>query len=164
EPQLLHTLALTQEDVRVMTPDHASPEQITGDFISTTSDIYVLGVLLYELLCGRKPFVLRGMRLAELERTICEEMPPTPSEVIATAERRANGEIAEVAALRSVRVAQLRRQLSGDLDNIAAMAMRKEPERRYSSAEQMADDVDRYLKGLPVLARPDSWSYRANKF
>jgi len=164
EPQLLHTLALTQEDVRVMTPDHASPEQITGDFISTASDIYVLGVLLYELLCGRKPFVLRGMRLAELERTICEEMPPTPSEVIATAERRANGEIAQVAALRSVSVAKLRRQLSGDLDNIVAMAMRKEPERRYSSAEQMADDVDRYLKGLPVLARPDSWSYRANKF
>ncbi|HEY0684040.1 MAG TPA: serine/threonine-protein kinase [Steroidobacter sp.] len=162
--ELMHTLAMTQEDVRVMTPDHASPEQVRGDLISTASDIYVLGVLLYELLCGYKPFVLRGKRLAELERAICEDQPLAPSTVIATAESQKDGGISQVAAQRSISVARLRRQLSGDLDNIVTMAMRKEPERRYSSAEQMAGDVDRYLQGLPVLARPDSWSYRAEKF
>ncbi|MDY6944236.1 MAG: tetratricopeptide repeat protein [Pseudomonadota bacterium] len=162
--ELMHTMAVTQEDVRVMTPDHASPEQVSGEFISTASDIYVLGVLLYELLCGYKPFVLRGKRLAELERAICEDTPPSPSEVIAVAERQQDGGIAQVAAQRSVSVAKLRRVLRGDLDNIVTMAMRKEPERRYSSAEQMAGDVDRYLQGLPVLARPDSWSYRTEKF
>lgn len=162
--ELMHTLAVTQEDIRVMTPDHASPEQISGELISTASDIYVLGVLLYEMLCGYKPFVLRGKRLAELERAICEDMPPTPSEVIAAAERQKDSGIVQVAAQRSVSVPKLRRQLSGDLDNIVTMAMRKEPERRYSSAAQMAGDVDRYLQGLPVLARPDSWSYRAEKF
>ncbi len=162
--ELMHTLAVTQEDVRVMTPDHASPEQISGDLISTASDIYVLGVLLYEMLCGYKPFVLRGKRLAELERAICEDTPPTPSEVIAAAERQQDSGIAQVATQRSVSVAKLRRVLRGDLDNIVTMAMRKEPERRYASAEQMAGDVDRYLQGLPVLARPDSWNYRAEKF
>jgi serine/threonine-protein kinase len=162
--ELMHTLAVTQEDIRVMTPDHASPEQISGELISTASDIYVLGVLLYELLCGYKPFALRGKRLAELERAICEDMPPSPSDVIAAAERQDDSGIVQVAAQRSVSVPKLRRVLSGDLDNIVSMAMRKEPDRRYSSAEQMAGDVDRYLQGLPVLARPDSWSYRTEKF
>lgn len=162
--ELMHTMAVTQEDVRVMTPDHASPEQIRGEMISTASDIYVLGVLLYELLCGYKPFVLRGKRLADLERTICEEFPPTPSAVIALADKQHDSGVGEVAAQRSISVAKLRRELSGDLENIVTMAMRKEPERRYSSAEQMAGDVDRYLEGLPVIARADSWSYRADKF
>ena len=76
---MMYTVAVTQADVRVMTPDHASPEQIRGELISTASDIYVLGVLLYELLCGYKPFSLRGSRLADLERAICEETPPRPA-------------------------------------------------------------------------------------
>ncbi|HEY5758001.1 MAG TPA: serine/threonine-protein kinase, partial [Steroidobacter sp.] len=159
-----YTMAVTQADVRVMTPDHASPEQIRGDLISTASDIYVLGVLLYELLSGYKPFSLRGKHFGEVERTICEDVPAMPSEVIATAERQEDSGIGTVAAQRSTGIAKLRRELKGDLDNIVAMAMRKEPERRYSSAEQLAGDVDRYLRGLPVLARPDSWSYRAGKF
>jgi serine/threonine-protein kinase len=159
-----YTMAVTQADVRVMTPDHASPEQIRGDLISTASDIYVLGVLLYELLSGYKPFALRGKHFGEVERIICEDVPAMPSEVIATAERQQDSGIGTVAAQRSTGAAKLRRELQGDLDNIVAMAMRKEPERRYSSAEQLAGDVDRYLRGLPVLARPDSWSYRAGKF
>ena len=77
--EMMYTVAVTQADVRVMTPDHASPEQIRGELISTASDTYVLGVLLYELLCGYKPFSLRGSRLADLERAICEETPPSPS-------------------------------------------------------------------------------------
>ena len=80
--QMMHTIAVTQADYRVMTPDHASPEQIRGDPITTASDIYVLGVVLYELLCGCKPFTLKGNRLGDLERAICEETPPAPSVVI----------------------------------------------------------------------------------
>ena len=161
---LMHTMAVTQEDVRVMTPDHASPEQIRGDIISTASDVYVLGVLLYELLCGYKPFALRGKRLAELERAICEDLPPTLSTVVASAERQRDSSIVEVATQRSMTVVKLRRELGGDLENIVTMAMRKEPDRRYSSAAQLANDVERYLNGMPVLARADSWNYRAEKF
>jgi serine/threonine protein kinase/tetratricopeptide (TPR) repeat protein len=164
EHATMYTMAVTQADVRVMTPDHASPEQIRGDLISTASDIYVLGVLLYELLSGYKPFSLRGKHFGEVERTICEDVPAMPSEVIATAERQEDSGIGTVAAQRSTGISKLRRELKGDLDNIVAMAMRKEPERRYSSAEQLAGDVDRYLRGMPVLALPDSWSYRAGKF
>jgi len=164
EHDAMYTMAVTQADVRVMTPDHASPEQIRGDLISTASDIYVLGVLLYELLSGYKPFALRGKHFAEIERTICEDLPAMPSEAIAAADRQADSGILTVAAQRSTGSARLRRELKGDLDNIVAMAMRKEPERRYSSAEQLAGDVERYLRGLPVLACPDSWSYRAGKF
>lgn len=164
EQAAMYTMAVTQADMRVMTPDHASPEQVRGDLISTASDIYVLGVLLYELLTGYKPFALRGKHFGEVERTICEDVPAMPSEVIATAERQEDSGLGAVAAQRSTGIAKLRRELQGDLDNIVAMAMRKEPERRYSSAEQLAGDVDRYLRGLPVLARPDSWNYRAGKF
>jgi tetratricopeptide (TPR) repeat protein len=164
ERQMMHTMAVTQADVRVMTPDHASPEQIRGEPITTASDIYVLGVLFYELLTGFKPFVLRGTRLAELERAICEEAPLPPSAAIAAAQSTENSGVAQVANLRSLTPARLQRALRGDIDNIALMAMRKESERRYSSVEQFAADINRYLDGMPVLARADAWSYRAGKF
>ena len=164
ERQMTHTMAVTQADYRVMTPDHASPEQIQGGIITTASDIYVLGVLLYELLCGFKPFAIRGNRLGELERAICEDDAPAPSVAILAARNSRHSAIEELAAQRGVTPARLQRQLSGDLDNIVAMAMRKEPERRYSSVEQLAADVDRHLRGLPVLARSDSWTYRTSKF
>lgn len=161
--QMAHTVALTQMDVRLMTPDHASPEQIRGDPITTASDIYVLGVLLFELLTGGKPFSGDTDHLSELARAICEDAPQTPSNMLAQMMRDdTSGERA--AQARSATAAKLRRQLRGDLDNIVLMAMRKEPERRYSSASLFATDIDRYMEGLPVLARPDSWSYRTNKF
>jgi serine/threonine protein kinase/Tfp pilus assembly protein PilF len=159
ERQVMHTLAVTQADYRVMTPDHASPEQIRGDSITTASDIYVLGVLLYELLSGCKPMLLKGNRLADLERAICEVAPPPLNSVTAS-----NTDALDVADRRSTSVAKLRRELSGDLDNIVMMALRKEAERRYSSVEQFAADIERFLTGLPVLARADSWNYRAGKF
>jgi serine/threonine-protein kinase len=157
--QMMHTMAVTQHDYRVLTPDHASPEQIRGDPITTASDTYVLGVVLYELLCGCKPFTLKGNRLGDLERAICEETPPAPSMVV-----QAREDAAGIARQRGTSPARLRRELAGDLDNIVAMAMRKEAERRYSSVEQFAADVDRHLQGMPVLARADAWSYRAGKF
>jgi serine/threonine protein kinase/tetratricopeptide (TPR) repeat protein len=157
--QMMHTMAVTQADYRVLTPDHASPEQIRGDPITTASDTYVLGVVLYELLCGCKPFTLKGNRLGDLERAICEENPPAPSVVI-----QAREDAPGIARQRGTSPARLRRELAGDLDNIVLMAMRKEAERRYSSVEQFAADIARHLDGMPVLARADAWSYRTGKF
>jgi tetratricopeptide (TPR) repeat protein len=139
-----HGLAVTQADIRMMTPDHASPEQVRGQAITTSSDVYVLGVLLYKLLCGTSPFFISSMRLSEIERAICETDPVVPSQAVSAK--------------------RLRRALSGDLDNIVLMAMRKEPERRYGSAQQLADDIQRYLDGMPVVAHGDTLSYRATKF
>jgi serine/threonine protein kinase/tetratricopeptide (TPR) repeat protein len=161
---MMHTMAVTQADVRVMTPDHASPEQIRGEMITTASDTYVLGVLLYELLTGYKPFAVRGLRIGQLERAICEDTPPALDIAISAGEETSLTTAMDIAHQRSTSTPRLRRELRGDLDNIVMMAMRKEPERRYSSVEQFAADVSRYLDRMPVLARADSWSYRAGKF
>jgi serine/threonine protein kinase/Tfp pilus assembly protein PilF len=156
-----HTLAVTQADIRIMTPDHASPEQVRGQAITTSSDVYVLGVLLYKLLCGTGPFFISSMRLSEIERAICEKDPPPPSQMVSTDESPESKLIAES---RGTSTKRLRRALDGDLDNIVLMAMRKEPERRYGSAEQMASDIQRFLEGKPVIARRDTVSYRTSKF
>src|SRR5258708_14888944 len=156
-----HTLAVTQADIRVMTPDHASPEQVRGQAITTSSDVYVLGVLLYKLLTGTGPFVIPSMRLTDIERAICERDPPLPSHQCANDDTE---EARGIADARGTNPGRLRRTLAGDLDNIILMAMRKEPERRYGSAQQMAGDIQRYLDGKPVIAHGDSFSYRSSKF
>jgi serine/threonine protein kinase/Tfp pilus assembly protein PilF len=156
-----HTLAVTQADIRIMTPDHASPEQVRGQAITTSSDVYVLGVLLYKLLCGSSPFFISSVRLSEIERAICEKDPPPPSEMVSTDDSRDSQATAQARGSTGNR---LRRALKGDLDNIVLMAMRKEPERRYGSAEQLAGDIQRYLDGKPVIARRDTVSYRTSKF
>jgi serine/threonine protein kinase/Tfp pilus assembly protein PilF len=156
-----HTFAVTQADIRVMTPDHASPEQIRGQAITTSSDVYVLGVLLYRLLTGTGPFVIPSMRLTDIERAICENDPPLPSRAVNTDDSVETRCIVEA---RCTTANRLRRTLGGDLDNIMLMAMRKEPERRYSSSQQMASDIQRYLDGKPVIARRDTVSYRSAKF
>jgi eukaryotic-like serine/threonine-protein kinase len=160
----LQTLAVTHMDYRVMTPAHASPEQVRGDVITTSSDIYVLGVLLYELLTGKRPFHLVGASLSDMERIICEQEAPPPSAVVSRMAQESPGLLAETAAHRSTSVARLQKQLRGDVDNIIGMAMRKDVERRYRSAEQLAADIDRHLTGQPVLATSDTWFYRARKF
>jgi serine/threonine protein kinase/Tfp pilus assembly protein PilF len=156
-----HTLAVTQADIRIMTPDHASPEQVRGQAITTSSDVYVLGVLLYKLLTGTSPFVIPSMRLPDIERAICEKDPPLPSHSIPKDD---SAQSRGIAAARGASANRLRRILRGDLDNIVFMAMRKEPERRYASAQQMASDIQRYLEGKPVIARRDTMSYRTAKF
>jgi eukaryotic-like serine/threonine-protein kinase len=161
--QTAHTIAMTQADVRIMTPDHASPEQIRGEMVTTASDVYVLGVLLYELLCGQRPFQVAGLRFHEIERVICDKDPPPPSHAWTTM-HVGRKELERIAGQRGSTPARLRRQLAGDLDNIVLMAMRKEPERRYGSVEQLSADIDLYLRAMPVVARRDTWSYRANKF
>jgi eukaryotic-like serine/threonine-protein kinase len=161
--QTSHTIAMTQADVRIMTPDHASPEQIRGEPITTASDVYVLGVLLYELLCGQRPFQVAGLRFHEIERVICEKEPPPPSAAWKTTDLSAR-ELERIAERRASTPQRLHRELSGDLDNIVMMAMRKEAERRYGSVEQFSADIDLHLRGMPVLARQDTWSYRAHKF
>ena len=150
-----------------MTPEYASPEQIKGETITTASDVYSLGVVLYELLTGQRPYAhLKGRRPDELARAICEELPPRPSTIASrdlpttrTVTVPAGEPVPDLAA-----VTRFRRQLRGDLDTIVAKALRKEPKRRYLSVAQLADDVRRHCEGLPVSARPDTFSYRAGKF
>jgi serine/threonine protein kinase/tetratricopeptide (TPR) repeat protein len=129
---------LTLADARLLTPRNASPEQVRGAAITTASDIYSLGVLLYELLAGAQPYQLSNLTATELERAICDTDPKPPSHV--------------------------KRELAGDLDTIVMTAMRKEPERRYGTARQLADDIERHLTHRPVSARRERWSYRARKF
>jgi serine/threonine protein kinase len=162
--QFAQTMAVTHFDSRLLTPDHASPEQVRGDPITTASDTYVLGVLLYELLTGRKPILARGDRLSELERVICEE-PALPLDYGLRASEQLPSEfLQEICAQRSTTPARLRKELRGELHNIVAMALRKEPDRRYPSVERFSADIGRYLEGMPVTARRDTWSYRAKKF
>lgn len=133
-----HDTPLTRTGMLLLTPEYGSPEQVRGEPASTANDVYSLGVVLYELLTGFRPFRLGGMPQSEWEKIILEAVPPKPS--------------------------SLDRRLRGDLDHIAMMALRKEAHRRYASAEQMAEDVERYLRGEPVLAQHDSRVYRSRRF
>ncbi len=129
------------------TPDYASPEQVLGRPVSTRSDVYSLGLVLYEVLTGQAAQQADGSSPVAIARSVCETEPPLASARVAATGERA-----------------LARELRGDLDTIVAMAIRKEPERRYASMAAFADDLGRYLQGLPVAARPNTWTYRARKF
>jgi len=145
---------------RAMTPDYASPEQVRGDLITTATDVYSLGVVLYELLTGSRPYRVTGADAGELLRVVCETDPPRPS---AALERSAHGGDGSPVSGGATRAA-LSRRLRGDLDAIVMKAMRKEPENRYRSVAELADDVDRFRKARPVAARRGTLSYRAGKF
>jgi serine/threonine-protein kinase len=143
--------------LHAMTPAYASPEQVRGGPITTASDVYALGVVLYELLTGQPPYRLEHRTGPEIERVICDQSPDKPSATLARgadARSRARGLSPE----------RLRRRLTGDLDTIVLKALRKEPGRRYASVEQLAEDLRRHLEGRPVIARPDTFRYRAEKF
>ncbi len=153
------SMGLTRTRMQPMTPKYASPEQVLGQPVTTASDIYALGVLLYELLTGQHPFEREGRTELELENAIAAQDPEKPS-VAATREL---GDAA-VKHFRAAPPNQLSRLLSGDLDAIVLKAMRKEPQRRYSSADHLAEDLRRHLDGLPVLARKGTAQYRLSKF
>jgi serine/threonine-protein kinase len=160
-----HTVALTHADVRLFTPGHASPEQVRGELITTATDVYLLGVLLYELLSGSKPFEFQNSRLSEIERVICHQKARLPSETMMRSSSSVDrARAANAAEARGTTPARLRRELSGDLDNIVMKALRKEPGRRYTSADEMATDLKRYESGQTVIARRDTMRYRAGKF
>lgn len=133
---------LTVPGAAIYTPEYASPEQVRGEEIGTASDVYSLGVLLYEMLSGERPYAFATRRPSEFEEVVSNARPRPLSEV-ARSERR---------------------RLRGDLETITAMALRKEPERRYGSVAEFADDVRRHLDGFPVRARGDSLGYRATRF
>ena len=137
---------LTRTGLHLLTPEYASPEQVRGDEVTTASDVYSLGVLLYELLTGHRPYQFKSPAFGEIARVICEEEPKRPSADIKPADQ------------------SLSRRLRGDLDQVALKALRKEPEHRYQSPAQLSDDIQRHLDGEPVVARPATLRYRATKY
>lgn len=165
------SIRFTRSHMHLMTPEYASPEQIRGLPITTASDVYSLGVVLYELLTGHRPYELATRSPSEIERVVCETEPQPPSVVVTRPAviYRPDGGFRQISPetlsyLRELPPARLRRRLSGDLDAILLTSLRKEPRRRYASAEQFAADIDRHLRGVPILARRDESWYRFGKF
>ena len=166
-----HHAAAQGATVPFLTPRYASPEQVAGDAITTASDVYSLGVILFELLTGRSPYRVKTRSNHEMTRVIWEQEPIFPS---ATLRRSSEDQLsltstrmptkAQIAESRRTEPDALQRRLTGDLDNITMMALQKEPQRRYGSAEQFAEDIRCHLVGLPVIARRSTLSYRAAKF
>jgi len=160
---------LTQTMARVFTPRYASPEQIKADPITMASDVYSLGVLLYELLTGRWPYRLKTRTAAKIEQAICEKDPLLPSIVVMRMEEPtlADGTTItpeEVGRARNSDPKQMHSCLLGDLDAIMMMALRKEPHRRYASVHDFSEDLRKHLEGRPIAARPSTIAYRGAKF
>ncbi len=161
----MRTLAKTATDVRLMTPRYASPEQIRGEPITTATDIYSLGVILYELLTCQHPHDTTTGTHSEFERAVCEQEPVRPSSMVSTSGRTSGDDSSTGGSTWPVQQRRgIRRRLVGDVDNIVLKALSKDPVRRYTSAEQLGLDIERHLRGLPINARPDTMRYRTGKF
>jgi serine/threonine protein kinase/tetratricopeptide (TPR) repeat protein len=161
---------VTVTGLRAFTMGYASPEQIKGEPITTASDVYSLGVVLYELVAGHSPYRALSRSQHDIARAICETEPVKPSTAagrsLATMEADNKGKAApeSVSTCRNTTPDKLRRTLSGDLDQILLKALRKEPQRRYTSAQDLACDLRSYTLGLPVSARHGTFTYRSGKF
>ncbi len=156
DPEMAHLVTETDADLRVMTPQYASPEQVRGGAVTTATDVYGLGLVLYEMLTGQRPFDLTGKTLDQARELICEREPMRPS----TAVRRTSGLRKDPGHPVGPKAAK---DLSGDLDSIVLKALRKEPELRYSTVERLAADIRRHLEGRPVEARRGTLPYRLGK-
>lgn len=163
EGQAGEATLLTVEGGRAMTPEYAAPEQLKGGPVTTATDVYALGALLYVLLTGQHPAGGGLHTPADLVKAIVDTEPTRPSDSVAPT--RANAEITTTNATRRASTPEkLRRLLRGDLDTIVAKALKKNPQERYASVTGLADDLGRYLRNEPIRARPDTFGYRAAKF
>ena len=160
-------VGLTRTGARLLTPQYASPEQMTGDAVTTATDVYALGVILYELLTGHRPFESRQANTSA--PAVTEPERPSTAILHPTERQRQDGTTETItpeaaSAARATNPPGLQRRLRGDLDTIILKALRPEPQRRYVSADAFLDDIKRHLAGLPVAARPATLRYRASKF
>jgi non-specific serine/threonine protein kinase/serine/threonine-protein kinase len=154
---------VTVTEQRAFTPEYASPEQIKGETITTASDVYVLGIILYELLCGNRPFQTSVTnKQKEIWHIVNRSEPTKPSSEVN--QSKIQNSRFKIRKLKSISGEQNSKSLKGDLDNIILKALKREPERRYKSVEQMTEDLRRYRQGLPIKARPDTFFYRTGKF
>jgi serine/threonine-protein kinase len=160
---------LTRTGMRVLTPQYASPEQVKGDPVTTATDIYSLGLILYQLLAGCPPYEVKSTSALEMERIICLTEPQKPSTMISkifssASDSTQKASLDLISRKRTTTIPKLKKRISGDLDNICLMAIRKEPGRRYSSIAQFIADIDNHLTGLPIIARKSTAVYRTKKF
>ncbi len=147
---------ITATQAKIFTPEYASPEQIRGQIVTTSTDVYSLGVLFFELLTAKRPYDVKGKSFDEIIHTVCETEPPRPSET---------GECRHLTSERENEDRQIpKSELRGDLDTIVLKALRKNPADRYGSVQQFSEDISRYLKGLPIFARPQTLVYRFRKY
>jgi serine/threonine protein kinase len=161
--------AETRPELRPMTLDYASPEQVRGEPITTATDVYSLGVLLYKLLTGKSPYGPGARSDSALRKAICEQEPLKPSAVVLSDEKAVIPQATQKIDVseeetRDKARRRLKKKLAGDLDMIVLMALRKDALRRYASVEQFSEDIRRYLEGRPVIARSDTFGYRATRF
>jgi len=161
----------TVAEARMLTPGHASPEQLRGETVTTATDIYSLGVLLYQLLTGHFPYPITSLRASEIERVVCSTDPARPSTIVKSQPeplvvdgKDDASEPSRISEDRRTPLPELSRQLAGDLDNIVLMAMAKDPTRRYASVGELASDIQRHLAHLPVIAHPPSRLYQLSRF
>ncbi|MFB6098432.1 MAG: serine/threonine-protein kinase [Salinibacter sp.] len=157
------TAPSTRTGRQLMTPEYAAPEQVKGEAVTTATDVYALGILLYELLAGRRPYALDQRSPYEVVQVVCETDPSRPS-TAALSTRNEGPPPSAIAEARDTSTSRLKRHLQGDLDAIVLKALRKDPGARYETAAALADDLEAYGKGRPVQAHTGSWTYRLRKF